>query len=107
MGLGSLSSYFCFCQPSEEETNQQEVPPLMQKSIAYHDPENNWQQFKARLYLTSTDTTGKETPFEVEIDNNTGYFSHISHQDDKEIVNGISAWFRNSRRWGKPLNKIV
>ena len=79
-----------FCQPSQE-TNQQDTPPLLQKSIAYHDPEENWQHFKARLYLSSTDTTGKETPFEVEIDNNTGYFSHISHQDDKEIVKGIAA----------------
>jgi hypothetical protein len=78
-----------FCQ-SSQETDQQAVPPLLQKSIAYHDPEGNWQQFKARLYLIHTDTSGKETPFEVEIDNNTGYFSHISHRDKKEIVKGIS-----------------
>jgi hypothetical protein len=78
-----------FCQ-SSQETDQQAVPPLLQKSIAYHDPEGNWQQFKARLYLIHTDTSGKETPFELEIDNNTGYFSHISHRDKKEIVKGIS-----------------
>ena len=78
-----------FCQPSQE-TNRQTVQPLLQESITYHDPEGNWQHFKARLYLSHTDTTGKETPFEVEIDNNTGYFSHISHQDEKEIVKGIS-----------------
>jgi hypothetical protein len=79
----------CYCQPSQE-TEQQTASPLLQKSIAYHDPEGNWQQFKARLYLSSTDTLGKEKPFEVEIDNNTGYFSHISHQDGKEIVKGIA-----------------
>lgn len=78
-----------FCQ-SSQETDQQAVPPLLQKSIAYHDPEENWQHFKARLYLIHKDTTGKEAPFEVEIDNNTGYFSHISHRDEKEIVKGIS-----------------
>ena len=79
-----------FCQ-SSPEADQQAVPPLLEKSIAYHDPQENWQQFKARLHLISTDTTGKETPFEIEIDNNTGYFSHISHQDEKEIVKGIAA----------------
>ena len=79
-----------FCQPSREG-EQQAGPPVLQKTIDYHDPENNWQHFKARLYLSNTDTTGKESPFEIEIDNNTGYFSHISHQDGKEIVKGISA----------------
>ena len=78
-----------FCQ-SSQETKQETGSSLLQKSIAYHDPEDNWQRFKARLYLIHTDTTGKGTPFEVEIDNNTGYFSHISHKDGKEIVKGIS-----------------
>jgi hypothetical protein len=78
-----------FCQ-SSQETKQETIPPLLQKSIAYHDPEENWQHFKAQLYFIHTDTAGKETPFEIEIDNNTGYFSHISHQDEKEIVKGIS-----------------
>lgn len=79
------------CCQSSQERDQQAVPPLLQKSISFHDPEDNWQNFKARLYLTNTDTSGKETPFELEIDNNTGYFSHISYQDGKEIVKGISA----------------
>lgn len=78
-----------FCKSSQEE-DRQTVLPLLEKSIAYHDPEDNWQHFKARLYLSNTDTAGNETPFELEIDNNTGYFSHISHQDGKEIVKGIS-----------------
>lgn len=75
---------------SSQESDRQAVPPIFQKSIAYHDLEANWQQFKAQLFLIHTDTTGKEAPFEIEIDNNTGYFSHISHRDEKEIVKGIS-----------------
>ena len=85
IGLLLLSS----CQPSQK-TGQEIVPPLLKESIDYHDPEKNWQQFKARLYLIHTDTIGKEAPFEIEIDNNTGYFSHTSRQNDKEIVKGIS-----------------
>jgi hypothetical protein len=76
---------FTFCQ-SGKEKNLSPGAELVQQSIAYHDPEKNWQDFKARLYLVNTDTSGNETPFEIEIDNNTGYFSHISHQDGKEIV---------------------
>jgi hypothetical protein len=35
---------------------------------------------KAHLYLSSTDTAGKENPFELEIDNATGYFAHITRE---------------------------
>lgn len=63
---------------------------LLDKSIAYHDPEGNWSGLKAHLYLRSTDTAGKENPFELEIDNTAGYFSHITRQDGKEIVKGLS-----------------
>lgn len=74
-----------FCR-SEPKTGSQ----LLQKTIAYHDPQDNWQQLKTRLYLSSTDTAGKENAFEVEIDNTTGYFCHISRQDGKEIVKGMA-----------------
>jgi hypothetical protein len=80
--------FLSFCQ-SRQETDQQADLPLLQKSIEYHDPQGKWQDFKAHLYLIHTDTTGQETPFELEIDNTKGYFSHISHQDGKEIVKGI------------------
>ncbi len=33
---------------------------LLEKTIAYHDPQNNWAKLKAHLYLSSTDTAGKE-----------------------------------------------
>jgi hypothetical protein len=63
---------------------------LLDKTIAYHDPEDKWSGLKAHLYLSSTDTAGKENPFELEIDNTDGYFSHITRADGKEIVKGLS-----------------
>lgn len=63
---------------------------LLQKTLAYHDPEGNWQNLKARLYLSSADTAGQANTFEIELDNTTGYFAHISRQDNKELVKGIS-----------------
>jgi hypothetical protein len=63
---------------------------LLEKSISYHDPEGNWSKLKARLYLSSTDTAGKENPFQLEIDNATGYFCHVINKDGKEIVKGVS-----------------
>lgn len=64
---------------------------LLNKTIEYHDPENNWGKLKTHLYLKSVDTAGQEHPFEIEIDNTTGYFAHISRQEGKEVVKGISA----------------
>jgi hypothetical protein len=63
---------------------------LLEKSISYHDPEGNWSKLKTRLYLSSTDTAGKENPFQLEIDNETGYFCHVTNKDGKEIVKGVS-----------------
>ncbi len=64
---------------------------LLDKTMAYHDPQHNWAKLKTHLYLTSTDTAGNENPFEIEIDNATGYFCHISHDDGKEIIKGLSS----------------
>ncbi|WP_162056285.1 DUF6503 family protein [Pontibacter pamirensis] len=63
---------------------------LLEKTLAYHDPENNWPELKTRLYLSSADTAGQENRFEIELDNSTGYFAHISRQDGKEAVKGIA-----------------
>jgi hypothetical protein len=76
---------FSYCNSSKKPGEQ-----LLEKTIAYHDPQNNWDKLKTHLYLSSTDTAGKESPFELEMDNSTGYFSHITHQDGKEIVKGMN-----------------
>ncbi|MFN2458093.1 MAG: DUF6503 family protein [Chitinophagaceae bacterium] len=83
--------FFCFifllsqCNAPKKPSQQ-----LLDKTIAYHDPKHNWTKLKTHLYLTSTDTAGNENPFEIEIDNATGYFCHITHEDGKEIVKGLS-----------------
>ncbi len=62
---------------------------LLKKVIAYHDPKGNWTKLKARLYLSSTNSEGKESNYQLELDNKTGYFCHISSKDGKEIVKGF------------------
>jgi hypothetical protein len=62
---------------------------LLKKTIAYHDPKNNWRKMRARLYVSSTNSEGKENNIELEFDNKTGYFCYISRQDGKEIVKGF------------------
>jgi ribosomal protein L24E len=76
---------FSYCNSSKNPGQQ-----LLEKTIAYHDPQNNWPKLKTHLYLSSTDTAGKESLFELEMDNTNGYFCHISHEDGKEIVKGMA-----------------
>lgn len=72
-----------FTSPYDNGTN------LLKKTIAYHDPKGNWSKLKTRLYLTNTNSEGKEKNFELEFDNKTGYFCYITRQDGKEIVKGF------------------
>lgn len=63
---------------------------FLKKTLSYHDPEGNWQKLKTRLYLSSADTLGKVNRFEIELDNTTGYFAHISRKEGNEVVKGMS-----------------
>ncbi len=74
------------CSNSKKDGGQQ----LLQRSIAYHDPQHNWAKLKTHLYLSSADTAGKENFFELEIDNAIDYFCHITNKDGKQIVKGLS-----------------
>jgi hypothetical protein len=76
---------FSYCNSSKNRGQQ-----LLEKTIAYHDPQNNWSTLKTHLYLVSTDTAGKESPFELEMDNAAGYFCYIIHKDGKEIAKGMN-----------------
>jgi hypothetical protein len=38
---------------------------LLNRMLAYHDPESNWSKLKTRLYLSSADTAGQEHTFEI------------------------------------------
>lgn len=83
--LLSCLFFLCYCNTAKNRGQQ-----LLEKTIAYHDPQSNWSKLKTHLYLSSTDTAGKENLFELEMDNTTGYFCHITHEDGKEIVKGLS-----------------
>ncbi len=82
-----LSSMFMLSCSNPQKNDAQQ---LLEKSISYHDPEGNWSKLKTRLYLSSIDTAGRENPFQLEIDNATGYFCHVTNKDGKEIVKGVS-----------------
>jgi hypothetical protein len=85
--LISVSCVFLFALCSSPE---RPGPELLERTIEYHDPERMWNSFQGHLYLSSTDTTGRKSLFELEIDNVKGYFCHITYQNGKEIVKGIS-----------------
>lgn len=86
--LTSLSLMALFLHACESRTASNSE--LLSRTLAYHDPDGNWSTLKTRLYLISSDSAGQEHAFEIELDNATGYFAHISRQDGKEVVKGFA-----------------
>lgn len=56
---------------------------ILDKSIQYHDPENQWPTLKAKLYFNETRPSGPDRKSEVEMDNSTGWFK--LNRNDEQI----------------------
>jgi len=57
-------------------------PQLLQKTIAYHDPNGLWEVFQGKLFITMSIPDGKERLSEVEINLPGEYFKLTSTKDD-------------------------
>jgi len=55
---------------------------LLDKAIAYHDPNDLWEIFQGKLFITMTYPDGKERLSEVEIDLPKEYFKVTSTKED-------------------------
>ncbi|SDY43113.1 DUF6503 family protein [Hymenobacter psychrophilus] len=64
-------------------------PELIRQSIAYHDAGGQWPKLRTRLHFVTTNPAGKQSPFEVELDNAAGYFCYIGHRDGHELIKAV------------------
>ncbi|OGX82936.1 DUF6503 family protein [Hymenobacter glacialis] len=89
--LGSASSLFAQVPASSLAPAPATLtgPQVVQRSIAYHDPQGRWPALRQRLHFTTTNATGKESRFEVELDNPGGYFCYISHPEGHEVIKAV------------------
>ncbi len=62
---------------------------LLDKAIAYHDPNDLWEIFQGKLFITMTYPDGKERLSEVEIDLPKEYFRVTSTSEDIVIEQTI------------------
>ncbi len=88
--MKKLAFLFCLVLTACQNGAPKSGPELLEKSIAFHDPDKQWDTLKTHLFLSSTDTAGVESFFELKIDNTEDYFAHISHPDGKNIEKGVS-----------------
>ncbi len=67
--------------------NAQEISAsaLLDKAIAYHDPNNLWDVFQGKLFITLSYPDGRERLSEVEIDLPKEYFRLTSKKEDTII----------------------
>ena len=71
-----LSAHLSKAQPSAKE--------ILDKSIAYHDPQSQWSTFNQILSFNEKRPDGTEKKATVEIDNNRGFVS--VNRDDEMII---------------------
>jgi hypothetical protein len=58
---------------------------LVKKTIQYHDPNNNWSHFRAKLFIEMQMPNGNQLPSEVSIDLPQEYFKLSSLKNDNQI----------------------
>ncbi|MGB5500262.1 MAG: DUF6503 family protein [Maribacter sp.] len=65
----------------------QEISPseLLDKAIAYHDPNDLWDVFQGKLFITMSYPDGRERLSEVEIDLPKEYFKLMTTDDDTVV----------------------
>ncbi len=74
---------------SNLEAQEISATDLLDKAIAYHDPNDLWEIFQGKLFITMTYPDGKERLSEVEIDLPKEYFRVTSTSEDIVIEQTI------------------
>jgi len=81
-----------FCTLSTTILFGQDLSPnqLLNKSIAYHDPQGNWVDFKGQLFITMETPNSSDRLSEITIDLPQQYFKLVTKKDNiitEQIIN--------------------
>ncbi|HFA47981.1 MAG TPA: hypothetical protein ENJ95_03065 [Bacteroidetes bacterium] len=75
---------------------------LLQKSIAYHDPSNQWPTFNGELNLKETRPNGSDRHTQLQINNNNGFFKMEQDRDGNHLThileNGECSYMLNNSK---------
>ena len=65
-------------------------PELLEKSIRYHDPANQWQHFKGTVYLQGKLPMGQSTYSVLAFNNEYGFYKSTRKLEGKMVTGGVS-----------------
>lgn len=85
--LFSLFLLVAFWQPTIEELP--DAKTIISKSIAYHDPDNHWDNLQAHINFVETRPNGSDRNTSVEIDNKKGTFCITRIVEEKSVERHI------------------
>ncbi len=68
-----------------EKNSPLSAEEIVKKSIAYHDPNDNWKNFSYQLELSAEIADGSIRFSTIEIDNRRGYFRYIDKERDIDV----------------------
>lgn len=74
--MKSLFFYLLFLVIGHYSLSAQQLTgqELLEKSIQYHDPQNNWDTFEGTLHFTETRPNGPDRQTSIQLDNAKSYF---------------------------------
>jgi len=88
--LRSPLSFIClivFFQTSAQEITGLD---LVKKTIQYHDPYNNWNRFKGKLFIEMDLANGNKRLSEISIDLPLEYFKLVSNKNDNQTEHVVN-----------------
>ncbi len=77
-----LSYTFCLTCVSQELTGNE----LLEKAIAHHDPNNHWQQFKGKLFITMETPNASDRVSEISLNLPAEHFKLKWHRDKDTVI---------------------
>ncbi|MDN5201018.1 DUF6503 family protein [Fulvivirgaceae bacterium BMA10] len=95
------------CNPNQEANNEEQIPvtanDFINKSIAYHDPENHWSSYEVKVnnHIEMADTTLPRVERSIFLNNAKGIFS-VNATIDGHDFNATVKPDTSYVTWGKP-----
>lgn len=80
-----IAAFCCFYCDAQELTGKQ----LLDKAIAYHDPNGNWNSLKASLTIKMSMPKSAERVTEIQLDFPTQYFSTTVKKDGNAVTSTL------------------
>ena len=94
--------FICFIVVFQTSAQEMTGLDLLKKTIQYHDPNNNWSQFKGKLFIEMQMPNGNQRLSEISIDLPQEYFKLSSFKNENKVEHIVN---KNKSSFSEHLEK--